>query len=152
MERFIDRHDLVARGLAGIDRRDRAAVEGDLHLAAPLLRTPLARMVDQDPAHRLGGDPEEVRPALPVDRALVDDPEEGLVDQCRGGQGVLVALAAKLARGKALELIVDHRDEPVDCPRLPLRCLAKESGDVGGAGFHGVPRYSHGTGVCARMG
>ena len=56
-----------------------------------------ARVVNEDAAHGLRRDPEEVRAVLPLDLALVDELEVRLVDEGRGLEGVVGALAPQVA-------------------------------------------------------
>ena len=66
-------------------------------------------VIDQDPAHDLCRDTKEVRSILPIDLALVDESDVRLMNEGRRLQGVVGALAPKLARGNAPELPIDER-------------------------------------------
>ena len=54
---------------------------------------PLARVVDEDPAHQLRRDSEEMRPVLPIGMTLLDEAYVCFVDQSGSLQGVVAALA-----------------------------------------------------------
>ena len=75
-------------------------------------------VIDQDPAHDLCRDAKEVCSILPVDLALVDEPEVDLVDERRRLQRVVSSLAPKLARGRPAELSVDEREQLIE--RSPI--------------------------------
>ena len=62
----------------------------------PLTR---ARMVDEDAAHGLRGNPEEVRAILPAYVSLVHQSKERFVDEGCRLQSVIATFAAKVARG-----------------------------------------------------
>jgi hypothetical protein len=53
-------------------------------------------VVDQNPPHDLRRDPEKVRPALPIDRVMLHQPDKGLVYQRRGLQGMIDSLPPHL--------------------------------------------------------
>jgi hypothetical protein len=53
-------------------------------------------MVDEDPAHDLRCDSEEMCSALPVNHPLVGQLQIGFMNQGRGLQGVVLALASSL--------------------------------------------------------
>ena len=82
-----------------------------------------SRMVDQDPAHHLRGDAKEMRAILPVHLALIDELEEGFVDQGRGLKGVVAPLPAQVGGGEPPQLGINRRQEPVERilpPETPL--------------------------------
>ena len=77
VEGLVERQDVdLARRLG---RGDGDVQRHLLDLAAPLLGAAAAGVVDQDPAHRLRGDREEVTAVLPGDPRLIDEPEVRLV-------------------------------------------------------------------------
>src|ERR1700682_4374089 len=56
--------------------RDQSGIEGDAHLIAAALRGPARpRPLDQDLPHRPRGDAEKVRPALPGELRVLQEPE-----------------------------------------------------------------------------
>ena len=88
---------------------------------------PRAGAIDEDAAHHLRGDAEELRPVVPGG-ALIDQPQVGLVDEGGRLQGVALALAPQMGRGPAAKLLVDQRHEPIArarvavAPRVEKRC------------------------------
>jgi len=79
--------------------------------AAPLDAAPLTGVLDQHPAHRLGGGHVEMRSVLPGDLLGADETEVGLVDQGGRLQRVVTPLLRHLLPGRRPELIVDQRQE-----------------------------------------
>jgi hypothetical protein len=73
----------------------------------------LAGVVDEDAAHDVGGEADEVSVVLPLDIFLLGDTEVGLVDEGGGLESVVAALAAHIALGEAVELGVDEGEELV---------------------------------------
>ena len=87
-----------------------------------------ARMVDENAAHRLGRDGEEVRAVGEVG-ALPGQPDPGLVHHGRRLQGVARALGAELLLGDGPQAFVNGGEERVGgASGLPLR---EQRGDVG---------------------
>ena len=76
-------------------------------------------VIDQDPAHDLRRDAKEMASILPIDLALVDEPDVHLMNKRRRLQGVVGALAPKLARGNAAKLPVDERQQGTERSRSP---------------------------------
>jgi len=66
-------------------------------------------VIDQDAAHDLRRDAEEVRSILPIGLALIDETDEHLMDKGRRLQRVVGSLLPQLARGHASQLRVDKR-------------------------------------------
>ena len=89
-------------------------------------------VIDQDPAHDLRRHAEKVRPILPIDLPLVDEPEVHLVDQGRGLQGVVGPLAPKLARRHATELRVDQRQQLIERSLVAATPIAEQRRDFAG--------------------
>jgi len=52
----------------------------------------LAGVVDEDPAHDVGGKADEVRMVLPLDVVLLCDSQVGLINEGCGLEGVVTAL------------------------------------------------------------
>ncbi len=70
-------------------------VEGDLLGVAASFQGILgASVIDEDAAHELGGDAEEMGAVLPGDAGLIDELHVGLVDEGGGLQGMVGSLAA----------------------------------------------------------
>src|SRR5262245_23820016 len=83
-----------------------------LIVAAPSLRrVSRARALDQYASHGCRGDAEELRPVLPGNPALVDQSNISLVYQGGRLECVVRALAAKIAFGDPMKLIVNHRHQ-----------------------------------------
>ena len=114
-ERLIQREDGDAVWRGGVF----GFVDGHTAYAvATLDRVVTASVVNQDPAHDLCRDAEEVRSILPVDMALVDEPEVDLVNERRRLQGVVRPLASKLPRGRAPKLCIHERQQLIE--RSPI--------------------------------
>ena len=77
----------------------------------PFERATVARMVDEDSAHRLRGSRKEMRPAPPVDARSVRQAFVRLVNQGRGLQRVTGALTPQIAARESPQLIVDERHQ-----------------------------------------
>src|ERR1051325_8457367 len=79
-ERLVER-DQLRRALV---RDVNVFVEGELgERAAALLRLSAARVIDEDAAHHLRGDAEEVRAVLPAHLRLIDHPDVSLAAERR---------------------------------------------------------------------
>ena len=88
------------------------------------------RVLDEDPAHGLGGHPEEVGPVLEGDLATVGQPQPGLVDQGRGLEGVLAPLPHHVVRRHLPQLVVDEVPEVGPGRGVPRVHPSDETGDV----------------------
>jgi hypothetical protein len=95
------------------------AVGGDsevvLHLhpmeaAGAALGVMLAGVVDEDLAHDMSSESDEVGAAVPVN-VLAGEAEVGLVDEGSGLEGVVGALAPHISLGEAMQLRVDERKQ-----------------------------------------
>ena len=80
-------------------------------------------MIDQTAAHDAGGNDEKMAAILPIDVFGRRQPQESLVDQGSGLQGVSGTLAPEIAGGDAMQ--VGHQEFEqtrfgVAIPRLPL--------------------------------
>ena len=64
-------------------------------------------MIDEDAAHRLGGDGEEVGATLPIDAGLIDQFHVSFVDQCGGLQSVALRFASHATTGHQAQFRVD---------------------------------------------
>ena len=78
-----------------------------LPIAAALATSPRPRMVDQNPAHRLGADGEEMGATLPIHSALVDETHERFMDERRGLQRMVLPLATKILLRKFSQFVID---------------------------------------------
>ena len=79
-----------------------------------LAAQPPPGIVDQDAAHQARCDGEEVRAVLPVDLALVDEFQIGLVDQSRGLQCAIAPFTGHVARGDHVQLVVHQRHQAIE--------------------------------------
>jgi hypothetical protein len=70
-------------------------------------------LVNQDPAHHLGRQREEVRAILPISLTLVDQSQVRFVDQGRRLERVPWPLAPEAGCRPAAELLIDDRDQLV---------------------------------------
>lgn len=110
------------------------------HSAAALVAQVSACVIDQDPAHGLRSNCEEMGPALPVHRPLLDQLEIGLMNQGGGLQGVLSALAAHVSACQAAQFVVDDRNQPGGSGAITIRQLPQESSDLfAGRILHAIP-------------
>ncbi len=117
----------VARGARGVE----VLVERELlELAAALLGLVGARVIDEDAAHHLRGDAEEVRAVLPLHLRLIHEPHVRLVDERGGLQRVADALLAQVARGEAPQLAVDDGQQVVEHPAVAVRQADEQSGHL----------------------
>jgi hypothetical protein len=85
-------------------------------LAAALQRGSRLRPVDEDVSHRDRRDGEEVGAVTPIRPRLIDQLEVGLVDEGGRGQRAASCASRELAVCNDAQLVVDERNELVDCP------------------------------------
>ena len=78
----------------------------------------------------LRGDTKEMRPILPVDLALIDEPDVHLVHKGGRLQGVVGPLAPKLARRDAPELRIDERQQLIERSPVAATPIAEQCRDV----------------------
>ncbi len=97
-------------------------------------------VVDEDAAHRLGCDAEEVRAVAPVNRVLVNEPQICFVDERGGLQGVAGPLARELARGDPLQLAIDERQQLVERRAVARLRLPEQSGHALSQLFSHLPK------------
>lgn len=106
-ERFIEQRDLVET----LGRDGELVLQLDaFHLSAALIGVAGAGVVDEDAAHDVGGEADEMGAVVPVD-VLLDQAEVGFIDQGGRLQGVVGALAAHAGVRDAMQLCVDERQE-----------------------------------------
>jgi hypothetical protein len=97
--------------------------------AGALGGVPATGVVDKDLAHRLGGGGEEVSAVGDVGESIaVEEPEDGLVDERAGLEGVAGSFVAHEADGDAAELGVDGADESL----LGVLAAGAHLGEKGG--------------------
>src|SRR5688572_30690537 len=82
-----------------------------VYAAAALFTAPRFGIVQQDAPHDLRGDSEKVSAILPADVPLIHQLEIGFVDERGGLKGMAGPLAAELAAGDALQLVVNQRGQ-----------------------------------------
>ena len=119
---------LLARrsGTRAIHRRQPDA----LLLTTTLVGDARARVIDQDPAHRLRGDREEVDPVLVRHRLAADEAEVQLVDDGVRLQRVIGPLPLEQSRGERAQLRMHDRKEPVARPFVPGTPVGQPAGDL----------------------
>jgi len=98
--------------------------------AAALLRAFGAREVDEDPPHQTRGHGEEMRPVLPADASAFDEAQIDFVDERGRLEAVPGVLSRHLATSDPMQLVVDDRDQPVECRVIALSPCDEESRDV----------------------
>ena len=105
-------------------------VEGDGRgSAAPLVPVPTPCVVDEDPPHHARRDPVEVTPVPPLPHLLVEQLEEGLVDEARRLEGVVPSLAAQIRPCQLAELAIEDGHHLVSSPIVALPPAAQQPGD-----------------------
>lgn len=115
-QRFVDRQQRVRLRL----RRHIHVIEIQPFPPAPALhRPPPPRPFDQDPAHRVRGDAEEVVPPIPHDILRHRDPEPDLVHQRGRLQGLVGWFPGHLRSRKATEFRIHHRQQTLRRLLLP---------------------------------
>jgi hypothetical protein len=87
-------------------------------------------LVHEDSAHQVGGNPEEVRPVLPLDRVLIDKLDVGLVHERGGLQRVVGALAREISSRQGPQFCVDQRNEAVECLLAAIAPFLQQAGDI----------------------
>ena len=97
---------------------------------APFARPVTTGVIDQDAAHDVRGDTEEMRSVLPVHPPLIDEADERLVDKGGRLQSVVGALAPKLTGGNASELRIDEGQQPVERSPVAATPIAEQRRDV----------------------
>ena len=87
-------------------------------------------MIDEDAAHRPGRDREEVRPVLPADVPLVDEPHIGLVNERRRLQRVVRTFTAEVAARPSGAARCRQRPSTRRLPRFALAPGEQQTRDV----------------------
>lgn len=96
-----------------------------LRAAASLCVTMSSRVIDQDAAHDLRGDREEVRTIGPVHILLIDHADVSFIYQGSGLKCVVFSLPAHITAGEAVELVVDQRVQLVQSGLVPFAPLSE---------------------------
>src|SRR5262249_36511670 len=141
-QRIVEGHEIT--GAIGAD--DRAGLERDMLDVAAALRIAAARMVDEDAAHRLSRDGEEVGAVLPVHAPVVDQAHVRLVDQRSGLQAVAGPLAFHVAVREAAKLVVHDRGQPGERALVAVAPGTQERTDVVPNRIASAPALRHGAG------
>ena len=71
-------------------------------------------MIDEDPAHQLSGDSEEVGPILPLRLSLIHKLEVELIDECRCLQSMSGAFASHVIAGQPSQLGFDIGKQTIE--------------------------------------
>jgi hypothetical protein len=88
--------------------------------AAALPAHVAARVVNEDAAHQLRRNSEEVRAVVPAGMGLVDQLEVDLVDEGGGLERVRGVFTPHVALGEAAQLALDERDQAVERRRVAV--------------------------------
>jgi hypothetical protein len=108
---------------------------------APFERMTGARGVDEDAAHALRAEREEVRAVLPGDLPDLHEPQVRLVDEGGGLECVPGRLTPHPGVGERAELAVDERHQPLERDVVAVAPREEQSGEVGRRGCcHEGPR------------
>ena len=101
-----------------------------LLLTTALLGDASARVIDQDPAHRLRGDREEMDPVLVRHRLAADEAEVQFVDDGVRLQRVVVPLPLEQSRGERAQLRMHDRKQPIARPFVPGAPVGQPARDL----------------------
>ncbi len=116
LQRIVQRDQVVAFFSCGPINASSSVTLGIA--ASALLVTARTRRIHQNPPHQLRADGEEMGAVLPVHLLAAQQFQVGLVDQCRGLQGVAGALPEHVAPREAPQFLVDQGDELLQGRRL----------------------------------
>jgi hypothetical protein len=87
------------------------------------------RVIDEDETHQPGGNPEEMRPALPSGRLrLADEAKPRLVDQGRKLQGLVGTASPQIGVGQRVEFPMNLGCEFFECCSIPVTRLFQHGG------------------------
>jgi hypothetical protein len=98
----------------------------------------LAGVIDEDLAHDVSGEADEVGAVVPVD-VFAGEAEVGFVDESGGLESVVRALAAHVGLGEAVQLRVDEGEETVGGGGVAGVHGFEELGDFARIGLQGKP-------------
>lgn len=113
-----------------VDAHDSSLVQRDVLHTAPTLHVVSARMLDQDPAHQLRRDREEMGPVLPLHPVVVHEAHVGFVDQSSGLEAVSLALTSHVAVRKTSELGIDDWRELLERASIAVTPGTEQRTDV----------------------
>ena len=100
--------------------RDRFVKRETGDACAPLGGGMSPRILHQDLAHQVSGNPEKVGAILPLRRILARQPHIGFVYQGRALQSVVGAFPLQVIVRQAAQFVVDHRHEDIECLTVSL--------------------------------
>ena len=109
---------------------DRRRVFGANRAATALGRGPGPRGIDEDAAHDLRRQREEVDPIAPLDIVGVDQPKVDLVDERGALERHARALVPHMTSRLRQELLVDERRELFERVLVPIAPCLQQAGDV----------------------
>jgi hypothetical protein len=87
-------------------------------------------VVDEDPAHDLRRNTEEMRTILPVDAPLIDEPDVHLMNESRWRQRVVGPLVPELARGNPTKLRIDQWQHLIERSSIAATPIGEQHGDI----------------------
>lgn len=101
-----------------------------------------AGVVDEDAAHGLGGDGEEVGAIFPVKRLPAHELQVGLVDEGSGLKSVTGPLSAEVTGGEALQLRIDDIEQGRTGVEVTGAQIGEEASDLAGGFLIAVGLHS----------
>ena len=107
-------------------------VPGSLASALPRVAAP--RVLDENSAHRLGGNRKEVSSALPVGSLAADKPQVCLVDDGARLERVACSFAPQVPLRHSMKLVVNEGDEPIQGIPISLPPGEQQPCDLAGRG------------------
>ena len=96
-----------------------------------LLAAVATGVVDENLAHEMGGDAEEVRPGFPVGHGLRNQPQIRLVHERGGLKGGGQVLVAQVVRGQAAEFVVDDGNQAIYGRGIAVLEIEQQPRDLG---------------------
>jgi hypothetical protein len=100
-------------------------------LAAGTLGRPMRpRVIHEDTPHHPRRDTEEVRPVLPRDTLLPDQPEIGLVNECCRLKRVIATLLSQVGGRPPTKLRVDEWSELIACAQVAAPPRLQQGADA----------------------
>jgi hypothetical protein len=89
------------------------------------------RVIHEDTPHHLRRDPEEMRPVLPRDTLLPDQPEIGLVNECCRLKCVIATLVSQVGGRSPTKLRVDEWSELIARAQVAAPPRLQQGADAG---------------------
>jgi hypothetical protein len=122
LERFVETNHFGSES----GRDGRGLFERDLlRTAATFCVGMTPSVIDQNAAHDLCGDSEEVRAVGPMNVFLIDETNVSLIDERGGLKRVTLSFPAHVTAGKPVEFVVDQRVQLVECGLIPIAPLSE---------------------------